>query len=122
MDDPERLLAFSIIRSAHALMLFEHFIAELQKAGLVSIYPHKTMISIANADKGVAYITQAGKNFIDVVFPFKQRYDDNLCFRRIQEVPGRRVIYHHFRMLQKDDINDEVRKFMRIACSVSGEW
>jgi hypothetical protein len=31
-------------------------------------------------------------------------------------VPGRHVIYHHFRMLQNDDINDEVLKFMRIAC------
>jgi len=115
MDDPGHLSAFSIIKSPHALALFGHFIAELQKAGPVSIYPHKTMISITNAHKGVAYITQGGKKFIDVVFPFKQRYDDNLCFRRIQEVPGRHVIYHHFRMQQRDDINDEVRKFMRIA-------
>ena len=96
-------------------MLFDHFIAELQKIGFVSIHPHKTMISIANVHKGVAYITQSGKKFIHVVFPFIQRYDDNLCFQRIQEVPGRNVIYHHFRMLNKEDINDEVRKFMRIA-------
>jgi hypothetical protein len=115
MDDSRHLSAFSIIKSAQALMLFDHFIAELQKAGPVSIYPHKTIISIANAHKRVGYITQAGKNFIDVAFPFKQRYDDNLCFRRIQEVPGRHVIYHHFRMLQKEDVNDEVRKFMQIA-------
>lgn len=73
------------------------------------------MISIANAQHPVAYITYAGKSFIDVVFPFKQRYDDNLCFQRIQEVPERHTIYHHFRMLNKEDINDEVRKFMRIA-------
>ncbi|MDF2431262.1 MAG: hypothetical protein JWP44_893 [Mucilaginibacter sp.] len=106
---------FPIIKSGHALMLFDHFIAELQKIGAVDIHPHKTMISIANAHKRVAYITQAGKNFIHVVFPFKQRYDDNLCFQRIQEVPGRHTVYHHFRMLGKEDINDEVRKFMRIA-------
>lgn len=117
MDDSRYLSPFSILRSAHALMLFDHFMTELQKAGPVSVYPHKTMISIANAHKRVAYITQAGKSFMDVVFPFKQRHDDNLCFRRIQEVPGRRIIYHHFRMLEKDDINDEVRKFMRIACN-----
>jgi hypothetical protein len=115
MDDPRHLPAFSIIKFAHALMLFDHFIAELQKIGPVSIHPHKTMISIANAHKRVAYITQAGKNFIHVVFPFKQRYDDNLCFQRIQEVPKRHTVYHHFRILHKEDINDEVRKFMRIA-------
>ncbi|MDB5142580.1 MAG: hypothetical protein JWQ66_1293, partial [Mucilaginibacter sp.] len=44
-----------------------------------------------------------------------QRYDDNLCFQKIQQVPGRNVIYHHFRMLQLEDINEEVRKFMKLA-------
>ncbi len=73
------------------------------------------MIGIANARKQVVYITQAGKSFIHVVFPFKQRYDDNLCFQRIQQVPARRTVYHHFRMMYKEDVNDEVRRFMRIA-------
>ena len=104
-----------MIKSEAAKLLFDHFIAELQKIGPVSIYPHKTMITIANADKNVAYITQAGKNFIHVVFAFKHRYDDNLCFQRIQVVPGRHVIYHHFRMLHNEDVNDEVREFIRIA-------
>jgi len=115
MDDLSQLPTLPIIKSAQALALFHHFMAELQSIGPVSIHPHKTMISIANAHKRVAYITQAGEKFIDVVFPFKQRYDDNLCFKRIQEVPGRHVIYHHFRMLHQEDVNDEVRKFMRIA-------
>ena len=118
MDDPRHLSAFPIIKSTYALTLFDHFIAELQKIGPVNIHPHKTMISISNAHNGVAYITQAGKAFIHVVFAFKQRYDDNLCFQRIQEVPGRHTIYHHFRMLHKEDVNDEVRKFMRIAYKI----
>jgi hypothetical protein len=104
-----------MIKSAAAQLLLDHFIAELQKIGAVEIHPHKTMISICRGKQGVAYITQAGKSFIHVVFPFKQRYDDNLCFQRIQEVPGRHTIYHHFRLLHKDNINEEVRKFMRMA-------
>ena len=104
-----------MIRSHAAQLLFDHFINELEKIGAVEIHPHKTMISISRGKHGVAYVTQAGKNFIHIVFSFKQRYDDNLCFQRIQEVPGRRVIYHHFRMLHQEDINDEVRKFMRIS-------
>jgi hypothetical protein len=115
MEDRKRRSAYSIIKSDHASALFDHFINELQKIGPVSIHPHKTMISIVNVHKGVAYVTQAGNKFIHIVFPFKQRYDENLCFQRIQEVPGRKVIYHHFRMLLNDDINDEVRKFMQIA-------
>src|SRR3569833_1600447 len=111
MDDS----AYPIIKSAHPLMLFDHFIDELSKIGPVSIHPHKTMITIANAQKRVAYITQAGKNFIHVVFAFKQRYDNNLCFQRIQAVDGRHTIYHFFWFLCFVDINDEVREFMRIA-------
>jgi hypothetical protein len=116
MDDPGNLSAF--IRSPHALVLFEYFIAELQKFGPISIQPHKTMVSLSNPHKRVAYVTHAGKGFIHIVFPFKQRYDDNLCFQRIQVVPGRHVVYHHFRMLGKEDINDEARQFMRIAYEV----
>ncbi len=104
-----------VIKSEYALVLFDHFISELEQIAPVSIHPHKTMISIANSQKPVAYVTQAGKSFIHVVFPFKHRYDDNLCFQRIQQVPGRRVVYHHFRMLNKEDINDEVLRFMRLA-------
>ncbi len=102
-------------KSEYSLMLFEYFITELRKIGPVTISPHKTMISIANSRKRVAYITQLGKRFIHVVFPFKGRYEDNLCFQRIQQVPGRNVVYHHFRMLYPEDINEEVRKFMRIV-------
>jgi hypothetical protein len=115
MDVKHDISGFLIGKSAHALMLFDHLIAELQKIGPVTIHPHKTMISIANSHKRVAYITQLGKKFIHVVFPFDQRYDDNLCFQKIQQVPGRNVIYHHFRMLQLEDINEEVRKFMKLA-------
>ena len=113
MDDS--LQGFLIGKSEHALTLFDHFISEWQKLGPITIHPHKTMISIANAYKPAAYITRVGKKFIHVVFPFRERYTDNFCFQRIQVVPGRRVVYHHFRMLQKEDVNDEVRKFMRLA-------
>jgi hypothetical protein len=108
-------------RSEHALMLFNYFITELQKIGPVTISPHKTMISIANSHKAVAYVTQLGKSFIHVVFPFKGRYEDNLCFQKIQQVPGRNVVYHHFRMLYKEDLNEEVREFMRIVYDGSPE-
>jgi hypothetical protein len=106
------------IRNGHASMLYDHFIAELQKTGPITIQPHKTMISIMNKHKRVAYVTQVGKNFIHIVFPFQQRYDDNFCFQKIQEVSGRRVVYHHFRMLNMEDINDEVHKFMRMAMNI----
>ena len=58
---------------------------------------------------------QLGKNFIDVVFPFKQAYEDNLCFTKIKQVPGTDDYNHHFRMYFKEDINAEVLKYMKLA-------
>lgn len=102
-------------KSEHTLSLFDHFINEFQKIGPVTVHPAKTMIGLANSHKRVVYITQLGKNFIHVVFPFKERFEDNLCFQKIAQVPGDVQCNHHFRMLHKDDVNDEVRKFMKMA-------
>jgi hypothetical protein len=103
-------------KSEHTLMLFNHFVNQFKKVGDITLHPAKTMIGIANAHKRIAWITQLGKNFIHVVFPFKQEYPDNLCFQKIAQVPGdAHQFNHHFRMLNPDDVNDEVLYFMRIA-------
>jgi hypothetical protein len=114
--DTKQLQDFLTGKSEHTLMLFDHFISELQKIGPVTIHPAKTMIGIANSHKRIVYITQLGKNFIHVVFPFKNRYDDNLCFQNIVAMPQMfSAITHHLRIYHKEDVNDEVRKFMKIA-------
>jgi hypothetical protein len=114
-DDSHHLAEFLSGKSEHTLGLFDHFIAEFEKIGPITLHPAKTRIGIANAHKRVVYITQLGKNFIHVVFPFKQRYEDNLCFQKIAQVPGDIQQNHHFRMQQKEDLNDEVVGFMRLA-------
>jgi hypothetical protein len=73
------------------------------------------MIGISNSHKRIAWVTQLGKNFIHVVFPFKQPYDDNLCFQKVGQVPGQQQFNHHFRMINSDDLNEEVLEFMRLA-------
>jgi hypothetical protein len=102
-------------KSAHTVALFQHFISEYGKIGPVTVHPAKTMIGIATSRKRIVYITQLGKNFIHVVFPFDQAYPDNLCFQKIAQVPGDNQYNHHFRMLQKADVNSEVKKFMKLA-------
>jgi hypothetical protein len=103
-------------KSPHTRELFFYFVSEFSKVGEVSVHPAKTMIGIATARKRIAYVTQFGKNFIHVVFPFSVPHNDNLCFQKIAQVPGDvRQFNHHFRMLSKDDINAEVRKFMKLA-------
>lgn len=110
-------------KSDHTLELFNYFVDEFKKMGNVTIHPAKTMIGIATPRKRIVYITQLGKNFIHVVFPFEQPYSGNLCFQKIAQVPmpdGRQAgdvkqHNHHFRMLDKQDVNAEVKKFMKLA-------
>jgi hypothetical protein len=103
-------------KSAHTLELFNHFIKQFEKVGKITLHPAKTMIGIANDHKRIAWITQFGKNFIHVVFPFKKPYPDNLCFQKIAQVPGDDSQFnHHFRMLYKEDVNEEVIQFMKMA-------
>ena len=113
--DEYQLSDFLTGKSEHTLMLFNHFVNEFQKVGPITIHPAKTMIGLANSHKRIVYITQLGKNFIHIVFPFKQPYPDNLCFQKIAQVPGDMQFNHHFRMLNKEDLNDEVIEFMRLA-------
>jgi hypothetical protein len=102
--------------SSHTRELFEHFVARYRMIGDVAVHPAKTMIGIATPRKRIAYVTQLGKNFIHVVFPFEKPYPDNLCFQKIAQVPGdAKQFNHHFRMYAKEDVNTEVKKFMKLA-------
>ncbi len=101
-------------KTQHTINLFYQLAHEFGQIGKITVHPTKSMISFA-ANKRFAYVIQLGKNFIDVVFPFKQRYDDNLCFNKIKQVPGTADYNHHLRLYNAEDLNDEVKKFMEIA-------
>jgi hypothetical protein len=103
-------------KSEHTRALFENFAKQYRKIAPVSLLPAKTMIGIATPRKRIAYITQLGKNFIHVVFPFEKPYADNLCFQKIAQVPDDNKQYnHHFRMYAIEDLNEEVLKYMKLA-------
>ena len=96
--------------------LFDHFIDVYNTIGIIELHAAKTMIGVSNTHKRIAWITQLGKNFIHVVFPFKEAYHDNLCFIKIAQVPGDiNQFNHHFRMLYTADINEEVIGYMKLA-------
>jgi hypothetical protein len=115
-SDDSNLDDFLNGKSEATISLFNYFVDEFKRIGKVTIHPAKTMIGIATPRKRIAYITQLGKNFIHVVFPFEKPYPDNLCFQKIAQVPGDNKQYnHHFRMLTKEDLNKEVISFMKLA-------
>ena len=106
-------------KSAHTVELFDHLIGEFLLLAPIKVYPTKSMIALGLVTN-FAYVTQLDKNFIDVVFPFNEIYEDNLCFAKIKTVPGTNQHNHHFRMYLKEDINDEVRGFMRKSLEAVG--
>lgn len=104
-------------KSEFSQTLFHHFVETYTKIAPVTLHPTKTMIGIAHGEKKIAWITQVGRNFIHIVFPFSKPYPDNLCFQKIAQVPGdQHQFNHHFRMCDTSDLNDEVEQFMAMAC------
>lgn len=101
-------------KSDHTVELFWHFIEEYKKIGDFVLHPSKSRIGFA-AKIRFGYIHRLGKDYIDVVLTFNKPYTDNLCFYRIGEVPGGKNYQHYLRILQKDDINDEVKMYMKMA-------
>jgi hypothetical protein len=103
-------------KTASSVALLHYFIEQFSKVGRVQAIPAKTMIGIATERKRIAYVTQIGRDFVHVVFPFTRAYDDNLCFEKIAQVPGDvRQFNHHLRLKRTEDINEEVRAFMKMA-------
>jgi hypothetical protein len=113
--DEIKLSEFLTGKSAHTIMLYDHLLNEFKEIGDITVESTKTMIGISNSHKRIAWVTQLGKNFIHVVFPFSQPYEENLCFQKIAQVPGQEQFNHHLRVLNVEDINDEVFDFMRLA-------
>lgn len=117
----DKVLAdFLTNKSAHTVSLFWHFVESYQRLGKITVHPTKSMIAIASKTR-IAYVIQLGKNFIDVVFPFDKPYPDNLCFRKIAQVPGQQQFNHHFRMQNTKDLNAEVKKFMKLAYTLGSK-
>jgi hypothetical protein len=101
-------------KSTQTVELFDYLVEELLAMAPIKVYPTKSMIALG-LRTNFAYVTQLGKNFIDVVFPFDEIYADNLCFSKIKTVPGTNQHNHYFRMYLKEDINEEVRKYILLA-------
>ena len=68
-------------KSEHTLSLFWHFTECYKQIGNVTIHPTKSMIAFA-ATTRMAYVIRLGKDFVDIVFPFKKPYNDNVCFHK----------------------------------------
>jgi hypothetical protein len=117
LKDPQ-LSEFLSRKSAHSKMLLEHLVRAFDEIGEVDVYATKTMVGFRRR-RNFAYIIQFGKGFIDFLLPFKEPFEDNLCFRKIT-MPGDGDYNHHLRILSEEDINEEVRFYMKKAFDLAG--
>jgi hypothetical protein len=101
-------------KSEHTLDLFYYFIDEYRKMGEFVLHPAKSRIAFA-AKTRFGYVHRLGRNFVDVALTFPHPYHENLCFYRIGEVPGGKIYQHYLRIMQREDVNDEVTKYMKMA-------
>ena len=101
-------------KSIHTVSLFHYFVEEYKKLGEFVLHPAKSRIAFA-AQIRFGYVHRLGKDFLDIVLTFSEPHENNLCFYRIGEVPGGKYFQHYLRLYQKEDINDEVISFMKLA-------
>ncbi|WP_082893649.1 DUF5655 domain-containing protein [Rufibacter ruber] len=93
--------------------LYHHFLAQYRTIGDFKIHPAKTMISLAKNTRFCS-VHQFGRNFLDVCLPLDRVYDQTLCFHKIGHL-GDRLINHFVRFYDKEDLNEEVLHYMRLA-------
>jgi len=110
----DQLKEFLIGKTEYTLGLFRFFIDELNTFGIFEVKATKTMI-VLQSTVPFAYVTQLGKNFIHIVLPFNQAFDNQLCFSKISNVPGTNQFNHHLRIYYTEDFNDEVMYFLKLA-------
>jgi hypothetical protein len=107
-------------KSGHTLDLFYYFIDEYRKIGEFVLHPARSRIAFA-AKTRFGYIHRLGRNFVDVALTFPEPHTENLCFYRIGEVPGGKIYQHYLRLQQKEDVNAEVRKYMKMALDLGNK-
>lgn len=101
-------------KSHQVVELFWHFIDAYKTMGEFDIHPTKSMIGLSNG-KRFAFVMRLGRNFVDVMLPFEKEHADNECFYRIGGVPGGKQFNHYCRLQNKEDVNAELKKYMRLA-------
>lgn len=100
-------------KTEKALGLYELIISEFKKIGDFELHPAKTRIAL-NKKMRFASINKLGKDYLDAHLVFTQRFDESLCFHKIDTVTETAHV-HYFRLSNKKDITEELKGYMKLA-------
>ncbi len=103
-------------KSKKAIALFEHFLSEYRKIGKFDLHPVKTRVALLTKMRFCS-INKIGRDFVDVHFVLTKPYQNNSCFRKIDNLADRFFV-HHLRIQRRADLTLEVKRYMRLAYDV----
>ncbi len=104
-------------KSAITVNLYHFFVNEYMQLGNFTLRATKSAIAFSGKVR-FGYIHRLGKNFVDVVLQFPEAYEDNFCFHKIAGLPEGNVFNHYLRIYDEDDLNEEVKKYMKKALAI----
>ena len=98
------------------MALFNFFLSEYRKIGPFKLHPVKTRIALLTKMRFCS-INKIRTDHIDIHLVLTGLYEDNTCFYKINNLANRFFV-HHARIYDKNDINDELKKYMAMAYEV----
>ncbi len=99
-----------------SVALFDFFLSEYRKIGPFELHPVKTRVALLTKMRFCS-INKIGADHIDIHLVLTSLYEDNTCFYKIDNLANRFFV-HHARIYDKNDINDELKKYMAMAYEV----
>ncbi|MEX0287987.1 MAG: DUF5655 domain-containing protein [Flavobacteriaceae bacterium] len=106
-------------KTEKAVELYKLLISEFQKLGDFDLHPAKTRIAL-NKRMRFASVNKLGKDFVNAHLVFPQRFDETLCFHKIDTITENAHV-HHFKLYSKEDLTQELRAFMRMAYKIGSK-
>jgi len=103
-------------KPAKSVALFNFFLAEYKTIGPFELHPVKTRVALLTKMRFCS-INKIGTDHIDIHLVLTALFADTLCFHKIDNLANRFFV-HHARLYNKDDINQELKKYMAMAYEV----
>jgi hypothetical protein len=103
-------------KSAKSVELFHDFLSEYRKIGPFDLHPVKTRVALLTQMRFCS-INKIGPDYINIHLVLTQHFDDTTCFNKIDNLANRFFV-HHAHLYNKDDITDELKKYMALAYEV----
>jgi hypothetical protein len=99
-----------------SIELFNFFLAEYRKIGPFELHPVKTRVALLTKMRFCS-INKVGADYIDIHLVLTQPFENADCFYKIDNLANRFFV-SHARLYERNDITDELKKYMAMAYEV----